>query len=51
LRREAWQRLARDLDVQRLESMVTEIGLEEVPQAAARLMAGQVRGRIVVRIG
>ena len=50
LRREAWQRLARDLDVQRLESMVTEIGLEEVPQAAARLMAGQVRGRIVVRI-
>jgi acrylyl-CoA reductase (NADPH) len=27
------------------------IGLEQVPEAAARLMAGQVRGRVVVRIG
>ena len=51
LRREAWARLARDLDPQRLESMVTEIGLDEAVEAAARLMAGQVRGRLVVRIG
>jgi acrylyl-CoA reductase (NADPH) len=50
LRRQAWQRLARDLDLSLLETMVTEIGLDGVVDAAARLMAGQVRGRTVVRI-
>ena len=50
-RREAWERLARDLDPGLLESMVSEIGLDEAVAAAGRLMAGQVRGRIVVRIG
>lgn len=49
-RQEAWNRLARDLDPALLETMVTEIGLAEAPAAAERLMAGQVRGRIVVRI-
>ncbi len=48
-RREAWQRLARDLDPTLLEAMTEEIGLAEAPAAAQRLMAGQVRGRIVVR--
>jgi acrylyl-CoA reductase (NADPH) len=43
--------LARDLDPAKLESMVTEISLDGVPEAAARLMAGQVRGRILVRLG
>ncbi len=51
LRRQAWERLARDLDPALLEQMITEITLDEVPEAAARLMAGQVRGRIVVRLG
>lgn len=50
LRREAWTRLARDLDPGLLERMTTEIGLDEVPDAAARLRAGQVRGRILVRL-
>jgi acrylyl-CoA reductase (NADPH) len=50
LRREAWSRLARDLDPAKLEAMITEITLEQVPETAARLMAGQVRGRIVVRL-
>ncbi|WP_119354131.1 MDR family oxidoreductase [Azohydromonas sediminis] len=50
-RREAWQRLARDLDAALLESMTQEIGLGDVVDAAQRLMNGQVRGRIVVRIG
>ncbi|MCI1192662.1 oxidoreductase [Calidifontimicrobium sp. SYSU G02091] len=50
-RREAWQRLARDLDPTLLESMTQEIGLADVVDAAQRLMNGQVRGRIVVRIG
>ena len=48
-REEAWSRLAADLDPARLEAITTEIGLGEAIEAAQRLMAGQVRGRIVVR--
>jgi acrylyl-CoA reductase (NADPH) len=50
-RREAWARLARDLDPALLETMTTEIGLDEAIGAAQGLMAGQVRGRILVRTG
>jgi acrylyl-CoA reductase (NADPH) len=50
LRREAWSRLATDLDASLLESMTTEIGLDDAVEAAQKLMAGQVRGRTVVRI-
>ena len=49
-RDQAWARLARDLDPALLEAMTTEIGLDGALDAAARLMAGQVRGRIVVRL-
>jgi acrylyl-CoA reductase (NADPH) len=49
LREQAWSRLARDLDPKVLESLTTEIGLDEAIDAAQRLMAGQVKGRIVVR--
>ena len=45
LRRQAWQRLARDLDPARLEAMTTEVGLEGAVDAAERLMAGPLRGR------
>jgi acrylyl-CoA reductase (NADPH) len=50
-RREAWKRLENDLDRQKLAAMTSEIGLSEVPEAAASILAGQVRGRIVVKIG
>jgi acrylyl-CoA reductase (NADPH) len=50
-RREAWKRLEKDLDHRKLAAMTGEIGLAEVPEAAARIIAGQVRGRIVVKIG
>ncbi len=50
-REEAWARLARDLDPELLEAMVEEVPLEGAIEAAGRLMAGQVRGRIVVSIG
>ena len=50
LRMEAWQRLARDLDPAVLEMMVEEIALGEVIDTAARLMAGKVRGRVVVDV-
>ena len=49
-RREAWSRLARDLDPALLESMITEIELDGVLEAARRIMEGQVRGRYVVRL-
>src|SRR5487761_101215 len=50
-RREAWKRLENDLDRQKLASMPREICLSGVPEAAAAILAGQVRGRIVVKIG
>lgn len=50
LRVRAWDRLASDLDPDLLESMVEEVPLKGALKAAERLMAGQVRGRVVVRI-
>ncbi|MCA3239001.1 MAG: MDR family oxidoreductase [Curvibacter sp.] len=50
LRHRAWDRLARDLDVALLERMIEEVPLEEAVAKAAQLMAGQIRGRVVVRI-
>ena len=50
-RKEAWKRLERDLDRQKLAGMITEISLSDVPQAAAAILKGEVRGRTVVKIG
>jgi acrylyl-CoA reductase (NADPH) len=50
LRKIAWSRLARDLDRTKLAEITHEIGLGEVVEAGARILAGQVRGRIVVKI-
>jgi acrylyl-CoA reductase (NADPH) len=50
-REEAWRRLASDLDRGRLAAMTREISLADVPQAAADIVAGRIRGRIVVKIG
>jgi acrylyl-CoA reductase (NADPH) len=50
-RREAWKRLETELDRQKLVAMTREIGLSGVPEAAAAILAGQIRGRIVVKIG
>jgi acrylyl-CoA reductase (NADPH) len=49
-RQRAWDRLARDLDPALLERMIDEVPLEEAIDKAAQLMAGQVRGRVVVKI-
>jgi acrylyl-CoA reductase (NADPH) len=50
-RQEAWKRLETELDRHKLAEMTHEIGLTEVPEQAAAILAGQVRGRIVVKIG
>jgi acrylyl-CoA reductase (NADPH) len=50
LRREAWSRLARDMDPQLLEGMVEEVTLADAVAKAHDLMQGRVRGRIVVAL-
>jgi acrylyl-CoA reductase (NADPH) len=47
-RRAAWQRLARDLDLAKLEGMVVEAGLQDLPRLADEILQGRVRGRVVV---
>ena len=46
----AWARLGSDLDATLLESMITEIGLDGVEDAAADIVAGRIRGRVVVDV-
>ena len=50
-RKEAWKRLESDLDRQKLASMTTEIALSDVLETAPAILDGQVRGRIVVKVG
>jgi acrylyl-CoA reductase (NADPH) len=50
LRMAAWDRLARDLDPGKLESIASEIGLAESIAKASELLDGKVRGRIVVDV-
>jgi acrylyl-CoA reductase (NADPH) len=47
---EAWNRLAKDLDPNHLESMTTEIPLAQVIQTAPKQLKGQIRGRVVVDV-
>ena len=49
-RKVAWSRLASDLDREKLAEITHEIGLDGVVDAGAKILAGQVRGRIVVKI-
>jgi acrylyl-CoA reductase (NADPH) len=50
LREAAWARLARDLDVAKLDAMTQEVGLSEAIGLGAQILAGQVRGRVVVDV-
>jgi len=50
-RLKAWERLARDLDVKKLQSMTRTIKLAEVRGAAEDILAGKIRGRLIVEIG
>jgi acrylyl-CoA reductase (NADPH) len=45
---EAWSRLARDLDLARLEAMTTHARLEDLPRLGAEIVEGKVRGRVVI---
>ncbi|MDK8874246.1 MDR family oxidoreductase [Paracoccus sp. SSJ] len=47
-RREAWRRLGQDLDPSVLDAMTNRIALEDVIDVSERLIAGAVRGRVIV---
>jgi len=49
-REEAWQRLARDLDIAKLDLMTREIALQEAIATAPDVLDGKVRGRLVVDV-
>jgi acrylyl-CoA reductase (NADPH) len=50
-RLEAWIRLARDLDRKKLTEMTKTIPFDRVMEAGSEILAGKVRGRVVVEIG
>ncbi|HEY2071541.1 MAG TPA: MDR family oxidoreductase [Rhizomicrobium sp.] len=47
-RKQAWERLARDLDAKKLAAMAITIGMADLRGAAEDILAGKVRGRLVV---
>lgn len=49
-RSEAWQRLAQEINLQKLNMMTTEIPLADCFAAARQILAGQHRGRLVVNV-
>jgi acrylyl-CoA reductase (NADPH) len=49
-RRRAWARLARDLDATILDAVATDIALVDAPGIAADVLAGKIRGRLVVDV-
>jgi acrylyl-CoA reductase (NADPH) len=51
LRVEAWNRIARELDHDKLAAMTSIIPLEEVLEAGREIVAGRIKGRVVVEIG
>jgi acrylyl-CoA reductase (NADPH) len=50
LREKAWARLAADLDKRKLAEITREIALDEVVGAGADIVAGKLRGRVVVKV-
>jgi acrylyl-CoA reductase (NADPH) len=46
----AWDRIAADLPMEKLQTMVQSAGLADLPALGAQILKGQVRGRIVVDV-
>lgn len=47
-RMQAWKRLAEDLDPAKLRAIATDIDFDGIVDAAAKIVDGQIRGRVVV---
>jgi acrylyl-CoA reductase (NADPH) len=50
LRKEAWERLAKELDKTKLDTLTTEIQLSEAIHFSNEILDGKVRGRVVVKL-
>ncbi|ALJ35614.1 oxidoreductase [Azospirillum brasilense] len=49
-RERAWARLARDLDKDHLKTMYTVEPMSKLPELAGQILAGRVRGRVVIDV-
>ena len=49
-RARAWDRLANDLDLSKLATTITQVGLADVPAVGRAILEGKVRGRTVVDV-
>ena len=47
---QAWSRLAADFPLDKLDSIATEIGLDDLPQAGKDILDGKIEGRCLVRL-
>jgi acrylyl-CoA reductase (NADPH) len=50
VRKEAWERLTREVPIDMIESMTVEHTLEEVPELAEQIVAGKTRGRVLIAV-
>jgi acrylyl-CoA reductase (NADPH) len=50
LRKVAWERLATEIPIDLLQSMTTEHPLEDVPELAELIVAGKIRGRVLIAV-
>ena len=49
-RLQAWNRIAQDLPIEKLESMIQTVSLNDVPALGKNILKGQVKGRVVVDV-
>lgn len=49
-RERAWQRLATDLPLEKLDDMIREASLAEVPELGEQILRGEIQGRVVVDV-
>jgi acrylyl-CoA reductase (NADPH) len=49
-RRIVWERITKDIPFDKLEAMVQEVSLDDLPTVAEDILAGKVRGRVVVNV-
>src|SRR5690606_15115477 len=49
-RPQVWESLARDWKPRDLEQLVTEVGLEKLPQHIEQILKGQMTGRVLVNV-
>jgi acrylyl-CoA reductase (NADPH) len=46
----AWERIAKDLPMDKLEAMIHPAVLTDLPQLGSDILKGQVKGRVVVDV-